>query len=148
VFLHDASGDVLIFEVTGIAYNEVFDAEVFQLELPPDVVMQGEQPRLAGDDASHAGLTAEQAARKFFEACGREDWNEVSAFWPLPVDDRFKGFLGGLKIVSLGESFTSAAYPGRFVPYEIEFTNGDRKKFNLALKNDKTTGRWFVDGGL
>ncbi|MBI4324656.1 MAG: hypothetical protein HY674_05275 [Chloroflexi bacterium] len=148
VFLHDAGGDVLIFEVTGIAYNEVFDAPVFRLDLPADVAWRGDQPQLAGDPARYAHLTPEQAARAFFEACAREDWAEVGAFWALRLDDPLKSELGGLKVVSIGESFTSAAYPGRFVPYEIEFKNGGRKKFNLALKQDKTTGRWFVDGGI
>lgn len=148
VFLRDAGGDVLVFEVTHIAYNEVFAPEVFQLELPPDVVVGGERPQLAGDDASHAGLTAEQAARRFFEACGREDWAEVSAFWPLPMDERFQRVFGGLTIVSVGESFTSAAYPGRFVPYEIRLKSGGVKKHNLALKHDRQSARWYLDGGL
>jgi len=148
VFLRDAGGDVLVFEVKHIAYNEVFAPEVFQLELPPGVVVGGEQPQLAGDDASHAGLTAEQAARKFFEACGREDWDEVSAFWPLPMDERFKRALGGLTIVSVGESFTSAAYSGRYVPYEIRLKSGRVQKHNLALKQDPKSARWYWDGGL
>jgi len=29
----------------------------------------------------------------------------------------------------------------------VKSESGGRKKFNLALKNDKSTGRWFVDGG-
>jgi len=148
VFLHEPTGEVLIFEVTRIAYNEVFAPDVFRLELPPDIVEQGMQRMLAGDDARYAGLTVEQAARQFFEACGREDWTEVSAFWPTPLERRFKDVFGGLKIVSIGESFTSVAHPGRFVPYEIEFRLGERKSFNLVLKRDNTTGRWFVDGGL
>lgn len=148
VFLRDAGGEVLIFEVTHIAYNEVFAPGVFQLELPPEVVVGGEQPQLAGDDASHAGLTAEQAARRFFDACGREDWKEVSAFWPLPLDEAFKRLFGGLTVVSIGESFTSAAYPGRFVPYEIRLKSGRVTKHNLALKQDPKTTRWYWDGGL
>jgi hypothetical protein len=148
VYLREARGDVLICEVTRIAYNEVFSPEVFRLDLPPDVVVQGANPQLVGDDASYAGLTAEQAARRFFEACNREDWTEVSAFWPLPMDDRLKGLFGGLKILSLGESFTSAAYPGRFVPYEIQVKGGQVRKHNLALKQERKTGRWYVDGGL
>ena len=148
VFLRDAGGEVLVFEVTHIAYNEVFAPEVFQLELPPDVVMRGKELQLAGDDASHGGLTAEQAARRFFQACGREDWAEASAFWPQPMDERSKRMLGGLTIVSIGESFTSAAYPGRFVPYEIRFKSGGGQKHNLALKQDPKSGRWYVNGGL
>ena len=148
VYLREAGGEVLIFEVTRIAYNEAFDAQLFQLDLPADVAWGSDEPQLSGDPAHYANLTPEQAARAFFEACGREDWTEVGAFWALRLDDGLRSDLGGLKLVSIGESFTSAAYPGQFVPYEIEFKNGTRKKFNLALKKDKTTGRWFVDGGL
>lgn len=148
VHLREEGGDVLIFEVTRITYNEVFGPEVFRLNLPPDVVIQGAKTQLTGDDAIYAGLTAEQAARRFFEACGRDDWTEVSAFSPLPMDDRLKGLLSGLKIVGLGESFTSAAYLGRFVPYEIQLKDGHVWKNNLALKQDGKRGRWHVDGGL
>ena len=148
VFLHNTSGDVLIFEVTGIAYNEIFATQIFQLDLPADVAWRSAEPQLSGDPARYANLTPEQAARAFFEACGREDWTEVGAFWAWHLDEPLKSELGGLKVVSIGESFASAAYEGRFVPSEIEFKNGGRKKLNLALKKDKTTGRWFVDGGL
>ena len=148
VFLRDTSGEVLVFEVTGIAYNEVFDAQLFQLDLPADVVWRGDSPQLSGDPARYVNLTPEQAARAFFEACAREDWAEVGAFWPLRLDDQLRSDLGGLKVVSIGESFTSAAYPGRFVPYEIEFKRGGRQKLNLALKQDPKSARWYVDGGL
>ena len=64
------------------------------------------------------------------------------------MDDRIKGLFSGLKVLNLGESFTSAAYPGRFLPYEIELKDGQVRKHNLALKQDTKTGRWFIDGGL
>ena len=51
-------------------------------------------------------MTAEQAARAFFEACGREDWDEAGKFTSL-INERVKQAYGGLEIVSLGESFTS-----------------------------------------
>jgi len=54
-------------------------------------------------------MTAEQAARAFFEACAREDWDEAEKFM-TPMTDRTKEHLGGLKIVSLGESFTGENY--------------------------------------
>ena len=54
------------------------------------------------DNEKYASMTAEQAARAFFEACGREDWNEAGKFMS-PVNERLKQYLGGLEIVSLGE---------------------------------------------
>jgi hypothetical protein len=75
-----------------------------------------------------------------------EGWTEVSAFWPLPMNDSRP--LGGLKILSLGEPFASAAYSGQCVPYEIQLKDGLVRKNNLALKQDGKGGRWYVDGGL
>ena len=48
-------------------------------------------------------MTPLEAARAFFEACAKEDWNEVQKFESV-VDDRMKEYLGGLKIVSLGKT--------------------------------------------
>jgi len=147
VFLHAPARDVLVVEVDRIEYNPSLDAGLFQLALPQNVGWI-EEPKAAPDDPQYAAMTAEQAARAFFEACGREDWGEVAKFWPLPVDDQFKGFLGGLKVLKLGDSFTSAASNARFVPYELQLKGGTVKTHNLALKRTGQTGRWVVDGGL
>ena len=93
-------------------------------------------------------MTPEVAARGFFEACSREDWTEAAVFFPLPLDDRIKQHLARLKIVNLGASFTSAASPAVFVPYEIELRNGQTRKHNLALKKHPKAGRWLIDGGI
>ena len=147
VFLHTPAGEVLVVEVDRIEYNPVLEAGVFELALPQDVGWI-EEPKAAPDDARYASMTAEQAARAFFEACGREDWSEVAKFWPLPLDDRFKGFLGGIKVLKLGDSFTSAASRAHFVPYELQLKDGTVKQYNLSLKRTGPTGRWVVDGGL
>lgn len=108
------------------------------------------------NNAKYASITAEQAARTFLEACGRKDWDEAGKFMSY-LDERMKAYLGGLKIVSLGESFTAENYPGslapkdypgRFVPYEIELIDGSVKKWNLAVRKDNPAGRWQVDGGI
>ena len=65
-----------------------------------------------------------------------------------PVNQQIKDYLGGVEIVSLGTAFTSQAYPGRFVPYEIKLKNGQVKKHNLAVRKDNSAGRWQVDGGI
>ena len=93
-------------------------------------------------------MTSEQAARAFFEACGRQDWGEVEKFCTFANNDRLRQYLGGVSVVSLGEPFSSAANGAEFVPYEIKLTDGQIKKHNLALKRDLSTGRWFVDGGI
>ncbi len=147
IFLASPAGEVLIFELTSILYDQPIDAAVFQVALPADVRWHQEMQQLP-DNGKYVSMTAEQAARAFFEACARADWTEVGKFWQLPVDASLQKYLGGLEIVSLGKTFGSAGYPGSFVPYEIKLQDGNVKKHNLALKKDGKTGRWFVDGGI
>ena len=41
-------------------------------------------------------MTPEQAARAFFDACGKKDWDEVRKFLS-PCDEQVKGYLEGCK---------------------------------------------------
>jgi hypothetical protein len=148
VYVTRSSGDVLVFELQQIEYNQPMAASLFQLALPQDVTWY-QEPKKLPDNNKYASMSAEQAARAFFEACGRSDWTEVAKFFQfMPFNDQIKAYVSGMTIVSLGESFTSEGYPGRFVPYEIKLKIGEVKKFNLALKKDPKTGRWFIDGGF
>ena len=147
IYLHADSGEKLIFELDQIDYNQPIDPGVFQPQLPANVAWEQEM-QILPDNAKYAAMTPEQAARAFFEACGREDWNEAAKFWTMTGDTRLRQFLGGLTVVGIGESYTSAVYPGRFVPYEIKLKGGYVKKWNLALKKDGKTSRWYVDGGI
>jgi outer membrane lipoprotein-sorting protein len=151
IYVHDQAGVGLVFELTQIEYNPLLAASVFQLELPADVAWY-QEPQPQPDDAKYAALTAEQAATAFFEACARQDWTEVAKFMRQPINAHFKTYLGGLKLINVGQSFTSAIGSASFVPYEIQLPNGNgepvTRKHNLALKKDRETGRWFVDGGI
>src|SRR5262249_51446624 len=130
-----------------IDYNQPMEAAVFQIELPANVNWYQEPQRLK-DNEKYASMSPEQAARAFFEACGRGDWTEAAKFFPIPLNEQVRGYLEGLQVVSLGTPFTSAGNDARFVPYEVKFKNGESKRFNLALKKDPRTSRWFVDGGF
>jgi hypothetical protein len=145
VYLHSPAGDQLVFKLDEIDCNQPIDPAVFQLQVPAGVSMAGDMPVLP-DNEKYAAMTSEQAARALFEACGREDWTEAAKFFN-PLTDTMKQFLGGLQVVSIGAHFTSTN-GAEFVPYEITLKNGQAKKFNLALKRDATTRRWFVDGGI
>ena len=150
IYLHAAAGDKVIFELDQIDYNQPIDSAVFQLELPANVKMfQNEMEKLP-DNEKYASMTAEQAARAYIEALGRQDWTEAEKFRRSAVDDQTKQIVGALEIVSMGESFTSAAYApgGRFVPYVIKLKSGEVITNNLALKRDWKTGRWWDDGGF
>ena len=147
IYLVRPSGEVKIFDLSQIDYNQPIDPNTWNLELPADVSWAQLEPPKLPDNEKYASMTAEQAARAFFEACSREDWNEVGKFMS-PVTADLKKYLGGLEIISLGESFTSQAYVGRYVPYEIKLKDGYVKKHNLAIRNDNPAGRWQVDGGI
>ena len=148
IYLHADSGEKLIFELDQIDYNQPIDTGVFQPQLPANVAWQQEM-QILPDNAKYAAMTAEQAARAFFEACGREDWNEAAKF--STITGTLKEDLGGLQVITIGNSFSSAISlinGARFVPYEVKLKSGAIKKWNIGLKKDGKTGRWFVDGGI
>lgn len=148
VYVHADEGDVLVFETTDIEYNSDLDAALFALELPDDVSWLVE-PVATKDDAYYASLAPEECARAFFEACGREDWEEVKKFYPVePIPAQMKTLFGQLELLSLGTPFQSGRFPGWFVPYEIRLSDGRTKTFNLAVRNDTGAGRYVIDGGL
>jgi hypothetical protein len=147
IFVPTATGEQLVFELTQIDYNQPIKAAVFEPQLPANVSWD-QGMKMVPDNARYAGMTAEQAARAFFESCGREDWGEVEKFCTFSNNDRFRQYLAGAEVVSLGQPFSSAANGAQFVPYEIKLKGGEVKKHNLALKKDPGTGRWFVDGGI
>ena len=104
----------------------------------------------SSENARYAAMTAEGAARAFFEACGRGDWEEVGKFCAgiTPFDEKFKEWMTGVTVVTLGDPFTRPGFAATFVPYEIRFKSGETKKFNLAIRRDNPQGRWMFDGGL
>ena len=144
IYLTRPSGEVQIFDLSQIDYNQPIDSGVWKLELPADVswAQLPEQLSKLPDNEKYASMTAQQAARAFFEACGREDWNEAGKFMS-PITDGLKKYLAGLEIVSLGEPFTSKDYPGRFVPYEIKLR---AQEFNVRVTNTNSAKRCVVTG--
>jgi hypothetical protein len=148
IYLATKSGEVLMFELEQIEYNQPLSPEVFQLALPANVNWYQTELKPLPDNAKYASMTAEQAARAYFEALARKDWVEAEKFRRDSVTEQVKHMVDGLQVVSIGTAFTSQAYDpnGRFVPYELNL-NGRVLKHNVALKKDQKTGRWFVDGG-
>lgn len=148
VFVHANGQDVLVFEVTGVRYDESMDPALFALELPPDVnwILSPEQmPVMAGA----APTNAKEAAELFFQSLAAEDYQRVLTVYPVSrIDPKIRQYYGGLKVNSIGESFKSGLYPGWFVPYEITLKNGEVKKHNLAVRNDNRAKRFQVDGGF
>ena len=150
VFMHTEEGDVLVFEIDEIEYDIPIDPALFTLDLPEDVNWWSTNPpEKLPDNAHTVNMKPDEAARAFFQACANEDWDEVLKFWPMAgIPEKFKLYLGGLEIVSIGKPFQSGQYPGWFVPYEIKLKVGETKKHNLAIRNDNPAKRWQFDGGL
>lgn len=152
IYVEDNSDYRLVFEVERIDYNEPIAASRFSIELPAGVTWaessRPDAPAPVANPEKYAAMTPTQAARAFFEACGREDWAEAAVYFPLPLNDKFKAHLGGVTVVSIGEPFTSGASPSQFVPYEIRLRNGETRQHNLALRKPRPVERWLVSGGL
>ncbi len=144
VYLVRPAGEVEIFELTQVDYNQPIATDTWNLQMPTDVSwaqLPQDLPRLP-DNERYASMTAQQAARAFFEACGREDWTEAAKFMS-PINDRVKKYLGGLELISLGEPFTSQAASGEFVPYEIKLRS---QEFNVRVSNANAAGRYVITG--
>ena len=103
------------------------------------------------DNAKYAALTPEQTAQAFFEACSQKNWDEAAKFMPY-LNDRLKEYLGGLKLVSVGQSFgpdeypggmAPKGYPGRYVPYEIQIAP---QQFNVRVANTNAAKRCVLTG--
>ncbi|SPE57244.1 hypothetical protein SBV1_270043 [Verrucomicrobia bacterium] len=149
IYLEASTGETLMFKLDQIEYNEPIDPSVFQLELPTNVIWWQDEMPMLPDNQKYAAMTPEQAAQAYFDAFARKDWAEAEKFRRSAVDEGTKQEVGGLQVISIGQSFHSADqnYPGLFVPYEIKLANGEVLKHHIALKKDAKTGRWWVDGG-
>jgi outer membrane lipoprotein-sorting protein len=144
--LHAQGGDVSVFEITAIRYNEALDPSLFALELPPDVIWSVRPEKMAVTRPLPA--SPKEAARMFFDGFANRDWDRVLAVYPrTALDEKLKQEFGGLQVISIGEPFQSGLYAGWFVPYEIRFASGHVKKWNLAVRNDNSAHRWVTDGG-
>jgi hypothetical protein len=147
VYVHAKDEDVLIFEITDIKYNIEFDGDVFVLDLPEDMIWYGEPQKLS-DNKKYEKMSPKEAATAFFQACANEDWEEVLKFWNAStINDRFKAYLGGLTIISIGEPFQSEGYArkglGWFVPYEIKLP---AMEFNVRVSKENSAGRFVMTG--
>jgi outer membrane lipoprotein-sorting protein len=148
IYLLSKDKPELIFEVSRIDYNPQIDAAVFHPAFPDNAAWAPLETPVIANNQAYASMTPAETSRAFFEAFARRDWDEAGKFYPLPIQDSFKDYLGGVEIISLGKPFQSIIGPQFYVPYEIRLLNGKVIKHNLALRNDNAAGRWMVDGGI
>ena len=148
VILHGPAGDVAVFEILEIRYNEAVDPALFTLALPESVIRHVGAEEMAVP-AGPLPQSPREAAVMLFDGFAKEDWGRVLAVLPMSeVSPGARHALGGLKVISIGKPFRSGPYPGWFVPYEVRLRSGEVKKHNLAVRNDNPAGRWVQDGGL
>ncbi len=142
-YLHRPKDDLLVVLIEHIDYGKPVGPTVFKLELPAKVNLYCE-PEPVPNNEKYEKMTPEQAARGFFEACGRKDWNEVRVFMTSGITESFKESMGGIKLISLGKPFQSAISllnGDWFVPYEIKFPKDTAE---LVVRNDNPSKRQVV----
>lgn len=145
-------------QATSYAFRMVFNACLDQLrkKAKNNFEQLNGKDVLVIDNDKHigiAGITSEEATKRFFVGCQTEDWKTVRQLIPgfanfIQLELIVKAEYGGLTIISLGKSFKSGQYPGEFVPYSIRLKSGNIKKMNLALRRDNPEKKWVVDGGF
>ncbi len=153
VYIDSAGKEIQVIRMTNIKYNEPAKNELFVITLPPEVNWVAMKDIMSDKNLGVGGITSDEAARMFFTACQKEDWDMVRKFIPglinfVQMELAVKGQYGGLTIISIGKPFKSGHGPGEFVPYSIRCKNGYVKTFNLALRKDNPEKKWIVDGGF
>ncbi|MFA5554794.1 MAG: hypothetical protein WCZ89_02730 [Phycisphaerae bacterium] len=107
--------------------------------------------RMLPDNEKYEKMTPKEAAEAFFKVCEKKDWEEFDKFWPgsdndqrmVQMKEMMMEYLGGLKVISIGEPFKEKRYPGWFVPYEIKLPPIE---FNLQLSKQNTANRFVITG--
>jgi hypothetical protein len=125
-----------------------------QLKLQQDLKWSGEPEILTNND-DYARLSPKEAVQAYFDAQAKLDWNEMRKFTSEydvedtqgQVKDAEKAGLDvrtQMPVLEVGDATWSPEQNAWFVKCHMMGT----KKWNLALRKDKATGRWFVDGGI
>jgi outer membrane lipoprotein-sorting protein len=152
VYIEANNKEIGILQLTTIKYDETIADSKFVITLPANVKWVPFDRLINDKNAGLAGISSEEATKRFLEAWQKEDWKTVDLLMPgfmNSIDvEQVKHEYGGLKILSIGKFFKSGQYPGEFVPYEVRLKSGTIKKMNLALRRDNPGKKWWVDGGF
>lgn len=146
IYIQKNDKNILVVETKEIKYDIDIPDEIFAINLPENMKWSEEQP--IENSKTLKGLTSEQVARLFFEACEKSDWDMAQKMYPNTISNKIKNYYGDLKIIRLGTAFKSGMYGGVFVPYEVKLKSGEIRKWNLAVRNDNEEKIWQVDGGI
>jgi outer membrane lipoprotein-sorting protein len=152
LFIHTNGQSYKVIEIQNIAYNIPIPATTFTIELPQGVKWQ--ELSNPGYIKAFTKITSKQAAKKFFMALAKEDYEAIKPVWDAlqitdpGIQEEIRSLYGGLELISLGKPFKSGLFPGEFVPYKIKLKSGEIKEYNLAIRNDNPTKTWEIDGGI
>ncbi len=151
VYILDKSNETMVLKISNISYDEAIAPETFRITLPENtkwVELKDLEPKK--EDASVAN-NAEEAAKIWWKALSENDWAMVYKLDPTLEHssnlDEMKLEYGGLQVISVGKSFKSGLYTGKYVPYEVKLKSGNIQKYNLAVRNDNPEKLWVIDGG-
>ncbi|HUC85111.1 MAG TPA: sigma-70 family RNA polymerase sigma factor [Candidatus Acidoferrales bacterium] len=95
--------------------------------------------------------TADDATKSMFELLARGDGDGLTNFdiegGPQAIGI-LTNYLHGVGIVDIGQPTNSFGPNMWFVPYTIQFPDGNQKTFRLHVAQDPNTQRWILKGGI
>ena len=62
--------------------------------------------------------------------------------------DSIRAIFCPVEVQSIGKSFKSGLYAGRFVKCKVVLADGTKENLTLALRNDNKHKVWLLDGGI
>lgn len=151
IYVLEGSKETLILETESIDYNVPLSPSTFALALPKGAEVTDLAATKSIKSEAFSNISSKRVAEVIFDAMANNRWDAVKvpfAEYNFALMKLMKSHYGGLKVVKIGEPFKSGLFPGEFVPYEVVLSDGNTKKFNLALRNDNKNKVWLVSGGL
>lgn len=141
--LHEGSY-VTVLKSEEIAYDQSIDWDTQMLK--PDIEWRDMAAPITSSTLS--GITARQAVALMLQALETSNIEPVKDAFRAYDTKLLKDELFGLKIIVIGEPFTSGEYPGKFVPCRVKLANGKIIEPILAVRDDNKNNVWILDGGI
>ncbi|MEI6681189.1 MAG: hypothetical protein WCO44_01100 [Bacteroidota bacterium] len=153
IFVENGKEDICVVKLIQTAINASLPDSLFTFANPSRLAL------MTPDQWDHSmvnglkGISGEEAARIFFTACAKNDWQTVQRFSPLfslegsKTLKQLQSRFGGVTLIHTGAAFTSGMYAGIYIPYLLKLKSGDTLEGNLAIRNDNSFHTWNIDGG-
>jgi len=142
-----------LFKVKSFDYNVHFTESAFVIPTDFEWIDERDETvaRLEKElpISEFVGISAEEAVEKLADAF--RIWDEPMLkviLYDTPLKKLETYGFKGCSLFRKGKIFKSGTYPGVFVPCEIEYSNGEKRKITIALRNDTRWNSWKIDGGI